>query len=85
MESLASPKFIKVLNPDILDILATTVYHQALKACFVKEINQIGKYEAVQKHLFTDLSNSYASHTGPIHSLENSTPPTTTLTPSSYR
>jgi len=23
-------------------------YHQALKACFVKEINQIGKYEAGQ-------------------------------------
>jgi len=38
-----------LLNSDILDILATTVYHQALKACFVKEINQTGKYEAVQK------------------------------------
>ncbi len=25
------------------------MYHQALKACFVKEINQTGKYEAVQK------------------------------------
>ena len=37
-----------LLNSDILDILAITVYHQALKACFVKEIDQIGKYEAVQ-------------------------------------
>ncbi len=37
-----------LLNSDILDILAITVYHQALKAYFVKEIDQIGKYEAVQ-------------------------------------
>jgi len=54
IESLAShlsrpppPKLL--LNSDILDILATTVYHQALKACFVNEINQTGKYEAIQK------------------------------------
>jgi len=36
------------LNSDILDILAIMMYHQVLKVCFVKEIDQIGKYEAVQ-------------------------------------
>jgi len=36
------------LNSDILDILAIMMYYQVLKVCFVKEINQIDKYEAVQ-------------------------------------
>jgi len=84
IESLASqlsrPPPNLLLNSDILDILKPFAL---LKKSIEKLIKQVN-LKLFSKAL-TDLSNSYVSLTEFIHSLQNSTSSTTTLTLSSYR
>ena len=83
IESLASqlsrPPSNLLLNSDILDILKPFAL---LKKSIEKSIKQVN-LKLFSKAL-TDLSNSYVSLTEFIHSLQNSTSSTTTLTLSSY-
>ncbi len=78
--AIVAPPPNLLLNSDILDILKPSAL---LEKSIEKSIKQVN-LKLFSKAL-TDLSNSYASLTGSIHSLQNSTPSTTTLAPPSYR